>query len=228
MAIQLDALFDEVSQRSASSEPLELLATAAATVVELNETADALLSHFVDRCRHAGHSWSEIGIALGVTKQAVQKRFTEKQWLKGANLLTPRARATLTTHAEKAARELGQSFIGTEALLLGIWGEPKGLAAAALKTFKVNRAKTLAAIKAAVPPDDGTGEGYTPRAWAVMESCITIAVAMGHNFIGTEHILIALLSGEAESVAVKALSSLGVTLEGVTAFVKITLGEIPK
>src|SRR5688572_20627965 len=226
MAIQLDALFDEVAVRSPSSDPLDLLATAAATVTELNETADALLSHFVDRCRHAGHSWNEIGVALGVTKQAVQKRFTEKQWLKGANLLTPRARATLTTHAESAARELGHSYVGTAALLLGIWGEPKGLAAAALKKTGVTRGKTKSAIESIASPGDGTGEGYTPRAWAAMEHCISIAATMGHNYVGTEHILIALLSGEEESVAVKALDSLGVTVEGVTDFVKRTLGEI--
>src|SRR5690349_1790766 len=121
MAISLDALIQEVEQSSPSKEPLELLATASSTGLELTETTDALLSHFVDRSRRAGHSWSEIGQALGVTKQAVQKRFTgEKQWLRGSQLLTPRAQTTLSTHAEKAAQELGQPSIGTEALLLGI------------------------------------------------------------------------------------------------------------
>src|SRR5689334_1040749 len=121
MAISLDALIDEVEKRSPTTEPLSLLATASATVNELNDTTDALLSHFVDRSRRAGHSWSEIGEALGVTKQAVQKRFTgEKQWLRGSQLLTDRAKATLGKHAEAAARELEQPSIGTEALLLGI------------------------------------------------------------------------------------------------------------
>src|ERR1051326_8990997 len=130
MAISLDALIQDVEARSPSAEPLSLLATASATVDALNETTDALLSHFVDRSRRAGHSWSEIGKALGVTKQAVQKRFTgEKQWLRGSQLLTPRARAAATDHAEKAAKDLGTPSVGTEALLLGLWGEPKGLAA---------------------------------------------------------------------------------------------------
>jgi ATP-dependent Clp protease ATP-binding subunit ClpA len=226
MAISLDSLIAEVEKQAVSPEPLTLLATASATVNELNDTTDALLSHFVDRSRRAGHSWSEIGEALGVTKQAVQKRFTEKQWLKGSGLLTPRARATLTEHAEKAARELGHPLVGTGALLLGIWGEPKGIAGQALKKAGVSRAKTLAAIKSLAPPGDSTGEGYTPRAWAVMENCLTVATAMGHNFIGTEHILIALLSGEEESIAVKALDSLGVTLEEVTTFVQQTLNGI--
>src|SRR6478672_5958624 len=147
MAISLDALINEVEQRSPSTEPLALLATASSTVNELSDTTDALLSHFVDRSRRAGHSWSEIGEALGVTKQAVQKRFTgEKQWLRGSQLLTPRARATATDHAEKAAKELGTPSVGTEALLLGIWGEPKGLAAKFLKDAGVTRAKTLTAI----------------------------------------------------------------------------------
>jgi ATP-dependent Clp protease ATP-binding subunit ClpA len=227
MAISLDSLIEDVEQRAPSAEPLAMLATASATVSDLSDTTDALLSHFVDRSRRAGHSWSEIGEALGVTKQAVQKRFTgEKQWLKGSQALTPRARATLMDHAAKAAKELGHTSIGTGALLLAIWGEPKGLAAQALKKAGVTRAKTVKAIQALAPRGDGYLGGYTPRAWQVMEASIGTAAAMGHNYVGTEHILIALLSGEEESVAVKALDSLGVTLEGVADFVKKTLGEI--
>jgi ATP-dependent Clp protease ATP-binding subunit ClpA len=217
MAISLDALIADVEQRSPSTEPLALLATASATATELSDTTDSLLSHFVDRSRRAGHSWSEIGEALGVTKQAVQKRFTgEKQWLRGAQLLTPRARATLTDHAEKAAKELATPRIGTEALLLGIWGEPKGLAAKFLKDAGVTRAKTVTAIRRELPEVGGDfSGGYTPRAWKVLESLIGIAATMGHNYIGTEHILIGLLSGEEQSVAARALASLGVTVEGV-------------
>jgi len=228
MAISLDALIHEVEHRSPSTEPLELLATASSTVNELNETTDALLSHFVDRSRRAGHSWSEIGEALGVTKQAVQKRFTgEKQWLRGSQLLTPRAQATLTKHAEAAAKELGQPSIGTEALLLGIWGEPKGLAAKFLKEAGVTRAKTLAMVASELPEGSHEFTGsYTPRAWKVMEGLIGIAATMGHNYIGTEHILIGLLSGEEQSVAVRSLRQLGVTVEYVVDALKKIVGGI--
>jgi ATP-dependent Clp protease ATP-binding subunit ClpA len=228
MAISLDSLIQEVEQSAPSKEPLQLLATASSTVNELNETTDALLSHFVDRSRRAGHSWSEIGEALGVTKQAVQKRFTgEKQWLRGAQLLTPRAQATLSKHAEAAAKELHHAQVGTAALLLAIWGEPKGLAAKFLKDAGVNRAKTLAAVTRESP--EGSEEfagGYSPRAWKVMEGLIGLAATMGHNYIGTEHILIGLLGGEDQSVAVRALNDLGVTTEFVVGELKKVIGTI--
>jgi hypothetical protein len=227
MAISLDSLIADVEKEAPSPEPLTLLATASSLVNELNDTTDALLSHFVDRSRRAGHSWSEIGEALGVTKQAVQKRFTgERQWLKGSHMLTPRAKAVLMDHAEKAAKELGHPSIGTEALLLALWGEPKGLAAQALKKAGVTRAKTVAAIDAALPRGSGYLGGYTPRAWKVMESCSMVAQAMGHNFVGTEHILIALLSSEADSVAARAFDGLGVSIEPIGDYINQVLGGI--
>src|ERR1700728_697384 len=71
----LQELIDIVRQDTGSAESLDLLVTAAAAVAQLEETGDALLGHFVDRCRRSGHSWSEISQALGVTKQAVHKRW---------------------------------------------------------------------------------------------------------------------------------------------------------
>lgn len=224
MTITLDSLIHDVEDRSPSTEPLDLLATASATVEEVTDTTDALLSHFVDRSRRAGHSWSEIGGALGVTKQAVQKRFTgsERRNPRGAELFTTRMHKVVTKHAEAAARELLQPSIGTEALLLALWGEPKGIAGQALASVGVTREKTLAAIVEILPAGDGYIDGYTPRAWAAMENCLKVAVAMGHNFIGTEHLLLSLLGGVG-GVAEEALTSLGVTEEAIGAFVKKTL-----
>ena len=71
----LQELIDTVRQDAGSDQPLDQLVTAAAAAAQLEETTDALLGHFVDRCRRDGRSWSEISAALGVTKQAVHKRF---------------------------------------------------------------------------------------------------------------------------------------------------------
>jgi ATP-dependent Clp protease ATP-binding subunit ClpA len=222
MTIALDSLIKDVEEHSPSREPLDLLATASSTVQEMTETADALLSHFVDRSRRAGHSWAEIGTALGVTKQAVQKRFTptveEMRNPPGLGLFTDRMRNVVGKHAERAARELGQPSIGTEALLLAFWGESKGLAAAALESLGVTRQRALVAISAASSDGAMFVGGYTPRAWAAMQSCLRVAMAMGHNYIGTEHLLLALLGGVG-GVADEALTSLGVTEEAVAAFV---------
>ena len=72
--LTLDSLIRAVEQ-SAPDDRLGQLAHASATAVQLGDLGDSLLGVFVDRCRRDGRSWSEIGTALGVTKQAVQKRF---------------------------------------------------------------------------------------------------------------------------------------------------------
>jgi ATP-dependent Clp protease ATP-binding subunit ClpA len=227
MAISLDALIAEVEQRAPSTEPLALLATASATANELSETTDAVLSHFVDRSRRAGHSWSEIGEALGVTKQAVQKRFTgERRNPRGFEKFTPRAVRAVSHFAEEAAKELRQPSIGTEALLLGLFGDKRSLAAKALKDRGITRAKAVAAIDAVLPRGPGYREGYTPLAWEILESCANVAFAMGHNYVGTEHVLIALMSGPETSIAVQALVGLGVAEGPVVQYVTKVLNGI--
>src|SRR5688500_15329712 len=71
----LDGLIREV--QSDSEDVLLQLEAAARKAHELDELGDALLSHFVDRCRKSGATWAEIGEHLGVTRQAVQKRFVD-------------------------------------------------------------------------------------------------------------------------------------------------------
>src|SRR5580698_10474112 len=74
-APSLADLIEIVRRDTPSTAALDLLAGAATTVGQLEEVGDALLTHYVDECRRSGCSWSEISGALGVTKQAVHKRF---------------------------------------------------------------------------------------------------------------------------------------------------------
>lgn len=71
----LQELIEIVRQDAPSDDPLDQLATAAATVADLSEVGDAVLGYYVDRARHAGASWTAISAALGVSKQAAHKRF---------------------------------------------------------------------------------------------------------------------------------------------------------
>src|ERR1700729_3831853 len=98
----LQELIQTVRQDSPSASPLDLLVTASATVSQLEDLNDALLEHFVSACRRAGQSWSEISAALGVSKQAVHKRFSgpiaDRIIAPGAptfERFTPRARTVL-------------------------------------------------------------------------------------------------------------------------------------
>ena len=71
----LQDLIEVVQRDTGTGNALDQLATATVTVAQIEDTSDALLGYFVDRCRREGRSWSEISSALGVTKQAVHKRF---------------------------------------------------------------------------------------------------------------------------------------------------------
>lgn len=220
MATTLSVLIEDVEQRSPTREPLDLLATAAATVEEVSDAADALLSHFVDRTRRAGHSWTEIGAALGVTKQAVQKRFTveEKRSPRGWERYTDRARAVTSTHAFAAAEELGNNYVGTEHLLLAIWGEPEGIAAKALTSAGLTRDEVVEAIDARIPRGTQGRGGFTPRAWVAIENSAKVAFELGHNYVGTEHLLLSMMTGVG-GVADDILGERNVTVDKVRSFV---------
>src|ERR1700684_909051 len=105
------------------AQPLNRLRAASALVQNLADIGDAALGYFVDQARHAGHSWSEIGEALGVSKQAAQQKQTVRLSL-GLNAptferFTPRARNVLVA-AEPIARDWGHSHVDTEHLLLAL------------------------------------------------------------------------------------------------------------
>ncbi len=125
-----------------------------------------------------------------------------------------RARRVLTI-AQEEARQMNHSYIGTEHILLGLAREEEGVAAKVLTNLGVSLNK----IRSAVEFISGRGErpstgetGLTPRAKRVIELAIDEARQLGHNYIGTEHLLLGLLR-EGEGVASGVLDSLGITLE---------------
>src|SRR5271166_6263109 len=149
----LQELIDMVRSDAASQQPLDQLVAAATAVAQLEATSDALLGHFVDRCRRDGQSWSQISAALGVSKQAVHKRFasaiaahmvaTTTTWT--FERFTDRARRVVAA-AEQAALEFGANTVGTEHLLLGLFAEPEGIAGRVLAAMHVSEEFVLAAI----------------------------------------------------------------------------------
>ncbi|MGH3304311.1 MAG: Clp protease N-terminal domain-containing protein [Streptosporangiaceae bacterium] len=152
----LQELIDTVRRDAGTEDPISQLAVAAATASELEQTTDALLGHFVDRCRRADRSWSEISGALGVTKQAVHKRFAGPLAERLAAVpgrpsferFTLRARNALVA-AGAAAQESGHREIGTGHLLLALYAEPEGVAAKVLLGMQVSREAVETALRAA-------------------------------------------------------------------------------
>jgi hypothetical protein len=215
MAITLDELI-KVVQASADDD-LTQLEVAAQRARELGELGDSLLNHFVDRSRRSGHTWAEIGEHLGVTRQAAQKRFVDTA---GASItferFTLRARSVLD-HAEEAARAMQHGYIGTEHLLLALWGEPDGVAAKVLDILGVERgalAKHVLSVIGRGPTPVSGRPPFTPRAAKVLEEAINASQDLGHNYQGTEHILLGLYRGQ-DGLANQWLRSVGATPEKV-------------
>ncbi len=125
-----------------------------------------------------------------------------------------RARRVLTV-AQEEARNLNHSYIGTEHILLGLVREEEGVAARVLINLGISLSKVRSAVEFIIGRGERptTGEtGLTPRAKKVIELAIDEARQLGHNYIGTEHLLLGLLR-EGEGVASNVLDSFGITLE---------------
>ena len=132
------------------------------------------------------------------------------------NKFTERAQTAINLAAE-SAMELGHNYVGTEHLLLGLIKEGEGVAAKILEANNINENNVTEKIDELI----GTGEptniqpaGFTPRTKYVLEHSYNESRRFGHNYIGTEHILISILR-ERDSVAVRILSELGASAQGL-------------
>jgi ATP-dependent Clp protease ATP-binding subunit ClpC len=125
-----------------------------------------------------------------------------------------RARRVLT-FAQEEAQHFNHSYIGTEHILLGLVREDEGIAAKVLLNLGVGLSKVRSAVEFIIERNEkpSTGEiGLTPRAKRVIELAIDEARSLGHNYIGTEHLLLGLLR-EGEGIAASVLDSFGISLE---------------
>jgi hypothetical protein len=210
----LQVLISVVEADSAGADSLGQLAAAVSTASELTDVSDALLDHFVDQCRRDGRTWNEISGALGVSRQAAHKRFTTPA--PTFERFTERARAVLRA-AGDTARDMGHNYVGTEHLLLGLFAPAEGIAAQVLVEVGATRERVAEKVRALLPPiphDVGPERPpYTPRAKQCLAQALAEALGLGHNYIGTEHLLLGLFADE-ESVAAKVLRELDVDRDG--------------
>jgi ATP-dependent Clp protease ATP-binding subunit ClpA len=252
----LQELIEIVRQDSSSDQPLDQLVAAAAAAAQLEETTDALLGHFVDRCRRDGRSWTEISAALGVTKQAVHKRFAPAL---AAHIVAATKRPTFERFTDRArhvvavsvqvARSSGADGVASEHLLLGLFAEPTGIAGRVLATMDLTEDKVRAALSsrpvlkeegggpdqagtatsARSPggedsgPDDA-GPSFTDEGKRVLRDALAVALEFGHNYIGTEHLLLGLYRNP-ESTASWILNEAGVLEPTVRAHMSDILRE---
>ena len=144
----------------------------------------------------------------------IQGRFTEKA-------------KNAIENAQAMASELGQNYVGSEHLLLGLLSVEDGIAARALTDAKVTNEDILGKLEELIGAQ-GSGSGmpqnFTPSAKRIMENSWNEAVRMGTGYIGTEHLLLAMLR-DSESIAVKILSILNVNLQRLYDDIMNMMGE---
>ncbi len=202
--IRLDELINAI--KATRPEVLDQLADAVLAAEHLGEIADHLIGHFVDQARRSGASWTDIGKSMGVTKQAAQKRFVPRaepavlDLEHGFGRFTPRARGAVVA-AQNAAHEAGNSEIAPDHLLLGVLSDAAALASVLLHLQNVDTGALRAAASEAIaalrvdaePPQLIPFSGPARKA---LELAVREALRLGHNYVGTEHQLLALLELE--------------------------------
>jgi hypothetical protein len=199
--VRLDDLINAIT--SVHSDTLEQLQDAVLAAEHLGEVADHLIGHFVDQARRSGASWTEIGKRMGVTKQAAQKRFVSKgsgdiDMEEGFGRFTPRARHVVVA-AQEEARTAENAEITPAHLALGLLHEPESLAVLTMKALDVapeTVRRTLLATLPARSDELGALIPFDGAAKKVLELTFRQALRLGHNYVGTEHILLALLEQE--------------------------------
>ena len=216
--VRLDDLISYVKSQDGTT--LDHVSAAMRISEHLGELADHVIGHFVDQARKAGASWTEIGQSMGVTKQAAQKRFVPKAaelpvpadeagWqaaLTEAFHAHPFSRFTLRAKhsisaATEEARERRHHLVIPEHLALGLLHEPEGLAAKGIEALGVAVDSARSALAGALPPatvdEPVTGEmPFSPRAKKMVHLALREALKLGHNYIGTEHLLLGVLEFE--------------------------------
>ncbi|MDO0926471.1 Clp protease N-terminal domain-containing protein [Streptomyces sp. TG1A-8] len=227
-SVRLDDLIEAI--KTAHTEPLEQLQDAVIAADHLGDVADHLIGHFVDQARRSGASWTEIGKSMGVTRQAAQKRFVPKESAdldpsRGFGRYTPRARnVVMAAHGEAVTARNPEGR--PEHLVLGLLAEPEGLAAKAVIAQGVPLDAVRRAASAALPPAADQVPDLVPyggEAKKVLELTFREALRLGHNYIGTEHLLLALLEHENGRGV---LSGLGVTKAATEEYVGRVLATL--
>ena len=196
--VRLDDLIDVITQ--VHDEPLEQLTDAVLAAQALGDIADHLIGHFVDQARRSGASWTEIGQCMGVTKQAAQKRFVPKTPTAadaldpnaGFSRFTERAR-NVVVQAQNKAHDAGNPEIQPAHLALGLFADPTGLAARLLAGQGIDVTAIADTITLPTRVDDVPALiPFDARAKKALELTFRQALRLGHNYIGTEHLLLAL------------------------------------
>lgn len=227
---RLDDLIAMIKAQVPDNDPLQHLSGAVLFAEQLGDIADHLVGHFVDQARRAGASWTDIGRSMGVTKQAAQQRFVPRSSPEIPELgnwarFTDRARLAVV-RSQDAARRTGHAQVRPGHVLVELLADPDGLA-----TRAVAAQAPVDTVRQAVLADLGTGGEapgehvpFSAESRKLLALTLREALRLGHNYVGTEHILLGLLQDEGALGAV--LAGVGVTAARSEELIQEDLAEI--
>ncbi|MGH8925528.1 MAG: Clp protease N-terminal domain-containing protein [Acidimicrobiia bacterium] len=205
----------QIGKRAASGSTLDQLEAALAQAQSLANEADDLVGYFVARARGAGHSWTDIGERLGVSKQAARQRFKVSVSEVGRDRFMPRLQRCLVNAAE-FARGDGCAQVGTPHLLWAL-ATSEGVAANALARLGLDIGRLEAAVRASMM---GTGiaaetaPSEAPEVVEALTAATSFAMERGHDYVGTEHLLF-VLAGDRGSIPNRLLGQLKVSFADI-------------
>jgi hypothetical protein len=212
--VNLQQLIRQIDEDLAGGDALAKVSEAQQRARTLSDIGDQLIDHYISQARAVGTSWSQLGEALGVSKQAAQQRWTPAAFSR----FTDRARQAII-NAQEQARALRHNYIGTEHVLLGVLDVEQGAAAQVVAEL----AGPLATVKQKIIESLEPGEeqppakiAFAPLAKQMLAQTMEEALKLQHNYIGTEHLLLALIQVP-EGKASQLLAGLGVNYDNAPA-----------
>jgi hypothetical protein len=183
----------------------------------LSDLGDALVGHFVDESRREGATWAQIGERLGVTRQAVQKRFLpdDGSWPSFWDRATPALREVASTAREEAQRRR-KTYLGTEHLLLAILAKSDDPATTGLSTCGASAETVRAAVngRIGIPTGEPLADEtpFTRLALTSLQHASREALRADSTIIDTSHLLLGLIT-VGDGLAHDVLVALGVGYE---------------
>jgi ATP-dependent Clp protease ATP-binding subunit ClpA len=216
------------------TDVLEQLADAVLAAEHLGEIADHLIGHFVDQARRSGAAWSQIGASMGVSKQAAQKRFVSRD----DGGLAPEGHQIFSRFTQRARNVIGAAgrVAGTEPvdaahLAAALLAEPDGVGAKVIRRAGLTGEQVYAAVGAgpAAAGEDTDAAALRQLSFAAggkatFKGALKWALRLGHNYIGTEHLLLGVLVADGRTS--QALASLGLDTETAERLLGIEIAEI--
>ncbi len=221
--INLADLIAGLDEELADAGELARVSEAQLRARTLSDIGDQLVGHYVEKAKRAGASWTEVGDAIGVSKQAAQQRHTPAAFERFTDL----NRHSIVL-AQEAARMHKHDFIGTEHILLGLLGEPRGVAYEVLTAMTGSEQRIRNAVEEALPPAGKKAPrghiAFRPDSKEVIDQALRASTDLGHDWVGTEHSLLGLMRVERSSAAT-ILRGLGFALDELRETIEVRLAE---